>query len=174
MQKETLKLARKLQEVVKEKAVSLGFSAYGGNWSQELKDDWKLARQMEERVQEARQQKAYDKACENLEFKQLLAKAELAGEEAGQQNVPVPMTVVGGVPGEQAKSYYVSEGVCGFAWVDLYGVFAKWYAAYSGNGSKVWVSYGGQSMSRKEDYAEAFAAVLKEAGQVAYAGSRMD
>ena len=78
----------------------------------------------------------------------------------------------------------VADGVCGFAWVKVRPAnssFAKWLkrkgivtnVAYTG-GYDIWIRGYNQSMQRKEAHAEAMAAVLREAGIKAYAGSRMD
>jgi hypothetical protein len=92
------------------------------------------------------------------------------------------MTVTGGVPGEAAQSWYVSEGCCGFAWIEFKGTtpWARW-AKKAGKARKnyptgysIWVSEFGQSVDRKEAYAKAFAKVLKEHGVEAYANSRLD
>lgn len=117
-------------------------------------------------------------------FQAVYAKAVQAGMAAGQGAAPTPMVVVGGVPGETPKAWYVSEGACGFAWVNVRpgtSAFAKWLVAnkvarkaYEG-GVQIWVSEFNQSMARKEAYAEAMAAVFRnELGVKAYAGSRMD
>lgn len=109
---------------------------------------------------------------------ELFAKAHKAGMQAGNDITPTPMTVVGG-----GRSYYVGEGVCGFAWVNIKparGKFVQWLKA-NGKGHKsyyggydVWVGEFGQSMTRKEAYGRAFAQVLVEAGINAYMMSRMD
>ena len=86
------------------------------------------------------------------------------------------------------QSWHVSDGVCGFAWINIKAksgsnrrfinelkllkiasnnindftstvLFKK--DSYYG-GFTYWVHDGGQSMQRKEDFAHAFAAVLKE------------
>lgn len=117
-------------------------------------------------------------------FQAVYAKAVAAGMAAGNGMTPTPMVVVGGVPGEQQKAWYVSEGACGFAWVNVRpgtSSFAKWlrksgYArpAYEG-GMQIWVREFNQSMARKEAYATAMAEVFRnELGINAYAGSRMD
>jgi len=80
--------------------------------------------------------------------------------------------------------HYVSDGPCGFAWVNIKparGKFVKFLKdnnigrkdCYYG-GYTVWVSEFGQSMSRKENYARAFTSVLRENGLTAYNMSRMD
>jgi hypothetical protein len=100
--------------------------------------------------------------------------AHEAGMKAAAEVTPTPMVVRGYAP--------VEGGVCGFAWVKFPGVgkFAAW-AKRTGRARKgwpkgltVWVSEFGQSMTRKEAYARAFAAVLREKGVEAYAESRMD
>jgi hypothetical protein len=117
-------------------------------------------------------------------FETVYFNAVAAGMAAGQGAMPEPMVVVGGVPGETPKAWYVSEGACGFAWVNVKpgnSSFAKWLVknkfarkAYEG-GVQIWVSQFNQSMARKEAYAEAMAAMFRNAlGVKAYAGSRMD
>jgi hypothetical protein len=82
------------------------------------------------------------------------------------------------------QSWYVSEGACGFAWVNVSpgnSSFAKWLVknklaskAYHG-GVDIWISAHGQSIERKEAHAREMARVLKEKlGIKAYAGSRLD
>jgi len=121
------------------------------------------------------------------DFSDLVKKAEAAGMAALEAAKPVPM-IVGEADGFSnrfkpgAKLYYESEGACGFAWVWFKGntPFGRWMKragkASSGypTGLQVWVSEGGQSIARKEAYARAYAAVLKEAGITAYPGSRLD
>lgn len=80
------------------------------------------------------------------------------------------------------KAWICEGGVCGFAWVKVKGncAMARWLKKYKGarkgyyGGTELWVRGYGQSMSRKEAYAEAFAEVLRANGVTAYAGSRMD
>lgn len=123
------------------------------------------------------------------EFDTLFAKADKAGKLAASQRVPVPMVVQehsncldDSSPVRQ--SWMVEGGVCGFAWIHIYpgnspiANYAKknWGAgsAYHG-GVNIWVSDYGQSMTRKEAYAQAFAKTLYEAGyDKVYAMSRMD
>lgn len=124
----------------------------------------------------------------DLEFRELFDRANDAGLKAGEAIVPVPMVVI-----ERAnplddrspavKRWPVEGGVCGFAWITVRpgtSAFARWLAktklghtAYGG-GVSVWVGAFGQSMTRKEAYARAFADVLKAAGITAYAESRID
>lgn len=81
------------------------------------------------------------------------------------------------------KSYFVSDGVCGFAEIVISPgtcSFAKWLTKnnlarkhYYG-GVSIWVGEFNQSMQRKETYAHAFANILNKNGVKAYATSRMD
>lgn len=110
----------------------------------------------------------------------LWADAAAAGKAAGDAAVPDPMVVT---TGDGAKSWYVSEGPCGFAWVNVKpgtSAFARWLVkaglarkSYYG-GVDVWVSDYGQSIARKEAAARAIARVLSDAGITAYAQSRLD
>lgn len=129
-------------------------------------------------------------AMSKMQVKRLIKQAHTAGMKAGNAAAPTPMIV--GTPTElfgndidpTKKTYYVSEGVCGFAWVNVKpanGKTAKELVAqdmarkdsYYG-GVTVWVHQFNQSMVRKEAYARAFANVLETAGVRAYAQSRMD
>lgn len=112
-------------------------------------------------------------------FEAVYNQAVVAGRAAGEAVAPVPMTVVG-----QNQKWFVSEGVCGFAWVTIRpgnSSFAKWLvknklarAAYGG-GVQIWISAFNQSMQRKEACAAAMAEMFRnELGINAYAGSRMD
>ena len=78
----------------------------------------------------------------------------------------------------------MSDGVCGFAWVNIKparGKFVKYLKdndigrkdSYYG-GYTLWVSGFGQSLARKESYARAFAKHLEQNGITAIAMSRMD
>lgn len=120
------------------------------------------------------------------DFKALVAKAEAAGMAALVAAKPTPMVIteadIFGRPKPGAQRYYESEGPCGFAWIHFAGntEFGRWAkkndvarADYP-KGLCVWVSEGGQSVERKEAYARAYAAVLKEAGIDCYANSRLD
>lgn len=123
-----------------------------------------------------------------MDYKELCVKADTAGRAAAAKKVPTPMVVVGPVgldnkPQAGCQSYYVPSGVCGFAWVTVrpgnspcanYLKKLGWAKPAYGGGVQVWVSQYNQSMELKEAYAEAFAAVLRENGVNAYAGSRMD
>ena len=115
--------------------------------------------------------------------------ARKAGLEAGSNNSPTPMVVseadvLTGKRLENGRSWFVSEGVCGFAWVKVSPgncSFARWLVknklgrtAYNG-GVDIWISDFNQSMERKSACAEAMAEIFrKELGVRAYGDSRMD
>lgn len=129
-------------------------------------------------------------------FDLIVKEADAAGKAAVEKLEVVPMIV-----GQETSmfsnkidyskpTYYVADGVCGFAWVDV-------YPAYKGNTRagkeerkllesfgfrkndyaktyQLWVSAYNQSMQKKEAYARAYADVLRANGLKAYSGSRLD
>lgn len=128
-------------------------------------------------------------AQSTLSHAQLFDLADLAGRDAAEAAVPTPMIVVQRANPLDDNSPIVKQyepvmgGVCGFAWVVVRpgtSAFARWIKANKGarkhyyGGMELWVSRYGQSMERKEAYAQAFAKVLRDHGVDAYAGSRMD
>lgn len=120
---------------------------------------------------------------------ELFLKAHDAGNAAANAAVPTPMHVVQRAhPLDDSspivKRYApVMDGVCGFAWVRVTpgtSSFARWLTrtehgrkAYQG-GVSIWVGGYGQSYERKSAYADAFAAVLNEAGITARSEGRLD
>ena len=119
----------------------------------------------------------------------VLERAHLMGMDAGRRVGVTPMVV--GTPTElmgneidySKKTYVVEGGVCGFAGVVIKPARGKFvsYLKSIGMGNKhyyggwyVSVREFGQSLARKEAYAEAFAGVLKEVGMRVYVDSRMD
>lgn len=123
-------------------------------------------------------------------YQQLFDEAMDAGRKAAAAHTPAPMVV--GTPTNPLGSdidrtkpvYYVSSGVCGFAWVNIRPAtsgFAKWLkrtgkvkdTSYYG-GYNLWIGDYGQSLELKERHAEAMAHVLQKAGIKAYPMSRMD
>mgnify|MGYP001266901281 FL=1 len=119
----------------------------------------------------------------------LLERAHLMGMDAGRRVGVNPMIV--GTPTElmgneidySKKTYVVEGGVCGFAGVVIKPARGKFvsYLKSIGMGNKhyyggwyVSVREFGQSLARKEAYADAFADVLKEVGMRVYVDSRMD
>ena len=118
------------------------------------------------------------------------ADAHAQGVKAGNACSPTPMIVgtpttpLGNDIDYEKDVHYVSDGACGFAWINIKparGGFVKFLKdnkigrkdSYYG-GYTVWVSGFGQSLDRKTAYAQAFADVLKTNGITAYAMSRMD
>ena len=128
----------------------------------------------------------------NKRWPELFRMADEAGDLESRLSKPTPMVVSehenpfdDNSPVNQ--SWYVSEGVCGFAWVVFKPAthsFVKWMKEQGhagpnyGGGYSVWVRGYGQSMQRKEAYARAFAEVLRQAFDEKklriYAQSRMD
>ena len=111
-----------------------------------------------------------------------------AGEEAGNAYNPVPMIVQTHEncfddSSKVVAQDFISEGVCGFAWVLISparGKFVTWCRknnigglAYEG-GWRIGVRGFGQSMQRKEAYAEAFSNILNKYDIKSYYSSRLD
>jgi len=123
------------------------------------------------------------------EFEQLYQEAHKAGMAALAAKTPRPMVVQQRADplddnSEVVQEWFEPEGVCGFAWINVKpgtSRFARWLKAngkgrpdsYYG-GVTIWVREGNQSYELKMAYAEAFAAVLVEAGIKAYASGRLD
>lgn len=131
----------------------------------------------------------YKKATRD-EMQELYNMAHAAGHKAAVDTNPVAMIVgesvsfLGKEIDYSKPVYWVDEGACGFAWVNVKpgnSRFAKFlkemdYARsdeYYG-GVCVWVSAYGQSVDRKDAYARAFSTVLREYGVDAYSASRLD
>jgi hypothetical protein len=110
-------------------------------------------------------------------FAKLWNDAYAAGLAAVEQLAVRPMIVSGG-----GKQWFVADGVCGFAWVSLAGnsAFGKWgkakglFSKAYPKGVWYWVGEFNQSMQKKEAFAAAVAAHLRENGVDAYSDSRMD
>lgn len=129
-------------------------------------------------------------------FEMICAEAHEAGKAAVEKLEVVPMIVGSETSLFSNKidytkpTYYVADGVCGFAWVDI-------YPANKGNTREgkeerkmlerfgfrkndyektyqLWISAYNQSMQKKETYARAYANILRANGFKAYSGSRMD
>ena len=120
----------------------------------------------------------------------IYSEAHTKGMAAGNACTPTPMVVgepttpLGNDIDYSKDTYYVADGMCGFAWINIKparGKFVKYLKdnnigrkdSYYG-GYTIWVSGFGQSMTRKENYARAFVKVLNDNGLKAYAMSRMD
>ena len=127
-------------------------------------------------------------------FRKLWKLAREAAMKAGQEAVPTPMIVGTPTPDTffapegEAKldpgkpQYFVEDGVCGFAWVNVPGnsSFGRWLKK-NGYGRKgypkgidVSIHEFGQSMQRKEAAARAMAEVLRKGGVKARSQSWMD
>ena len=138
-------------------------------------------------------------ATRDARFAALVARAEAAGHAAAAAAIPTPMVVVetdglSDRPTPGGRSWVVNEGPCGFAWIVVRpggSSFARWakandearrpdgstYPAWSNHyygGLSRWVGEFGQSVTRKEAFATAYAEVLREAGINATSGSRLD
>ena len=119
---------------------------------------------------------------QTITVSELLKQAEAAGLKAGLEVSPNPVTFKDTHTGQ---TYDSAEGSCGFAWVNISPARGKFvnYLKKIGKGHKsyrggwdYWVSSQelGQSIIRKEAYADAFAKVLKEWGINCYSMSRLD
>ena len=135
----------------------------------------------------ARQIRKINKTTKN-EFAQIWKEAQKAGHKALEEAIPTPMIVnqhnnMLNDNSPVVKSYYVSEGACGFAWIEIHparGGFVNW-CRKNNIGSKgyyggwhIWVFEGGQSIDRKECYAKAARGVLRKYGIDASYNSRLD
>lgn len=153
----------------------------------------------------------------HLSYATALGEALMAGVKAAEALTPTPMIVgtpknmmaslMGGDDGgfdPAEPTYYVADGVCGFAWVQLKGSlkFQNWLLgkgasmhpasaeygdfrafvneprkdSYYG-GVSLWIGGYGQSHGRKVAFAHAFAASLSAAGidgLTVYAADRLD
>lgn len=129
-------------------------------------------------------------------FQVIFRDADAAGKAAVEKLEVVPMIVgqetslFSGKIDYSKQTYYVADGVCGFAWVDVYpankgntkaGKEERKLLEHFGfrkndyeKTHQLWVSAYNQSMQKKEAYARAFAEVLRVNGFKAYAGSRLD
>ena len=133
------------------------------------------------------------RASKYQKFNRIWSEAVKVAERAMQKCTPTPMIVAQHANplddnSEVTKSYYVPQGLCGFAWVNVSpgnSSFANWLKkqgharkSYRG-GVDIWIRVGGQSFELKEAYAYAMAEIFhanaKELGiRSAYANSRLD
>ncbi len=112
-------------------------------------------------------------------FNELWETAWQAGVKAAMAETPRPMFVTDqdGTPVD-----YVSEGPCGFAWINVPGntSFGKWLQKQGiarpdyPKGLSVWISDYSQSYYRKAAHAKAMAGVLEANGIKCSARSRLD
>ncbi len=104
----------------------------------------------------------------DLVYETLYAEAVRRGQDAGEQCIPVPMVVEQHVNplddnSPVRRSWEVSDGVCGFAWVlfpDCRKPFVKWLLdvghagkRYGKPGATIWIMSHNQSMARKMAHA---------------------
>jgi len=128
-------------------------------------------------------------AMSKVYCEKLLERAHLMGMDAGRSVgvtpmvVGTPTTLFGSEIDYSKKTYFVEGGVCGFAGVVIKPARGKFvsYLKSIGIGNKhyyggyyVSVREFGQSLTRKEAYASAYAKVLSEVGMSCYVDSRMD
>jgi len=106
-------------------------------------------------------------------FAKLYQAAHAAGLDAGKSAMPIPMVFEGGVPGQKKTTYVVEDGPCGLVTIKLHSAsnFAKFLIAnkiakkgFDWRVANIFVYDFGQSLVRQEAYADAFVAVLKNAG----------
>lgn len=122
--------------------------------------------------------------------KEIYEEAYEAGLKAGNAIQVTPIVVgtelepFSGEIDYSKKTYFVAEGLCGFAWVNINparGNFVKYlkeinagHKSYYG-GYDVWVREFNQSHTRKVAFARAFADVLRKYGfDRVYAQERLD
>jgi len=129
-------------------------------------------------------------------FEAVCQKADTAGRSAVEKLQVIPMIVgqeTGFFSGKidySKPTEYVADGVCGFAWVDVYPEYKGntrlgkderrilenngFKKRFEGKTYYKWVSDYNQSMQKKEAYARAFAEILRDNGVKAYSGSKLD
>lgn len=119
-------------------------------------------------------------------FSKIFEDAHNAGMEAANKCIPIPMVVQEHENqlddnSEVVKEWLVNDGVCGFAWVEIKpgncsaAHYVKKNILQRKNARAIiFVNYFGQSMQKKQAYANAYASVLNNNGIKAYSYSRMD
>lgn len=125
------------------------------------------------------------------EYQRIWNKAMDEGQKAGYEAIPQPMVVqqhenMLNDASPVTEEWIVSDGVCGFAWVNIRPAthsFVRWLKktgllrqdakSYYG-GVDIWIGDHNQSMTRKEAHAVAMARVFTEAGIPAHPMSRLD
>lgn len=120
-----------------------------------------------------------EREARHSHYSQLWEAAWNAGTKAANETIPRAMVVI---DGEGNPVDYISEGPCGFAWLNVPGnsSFGKWLKKFRGarpdypTGLCVWISDYNQSHARKAAHAYAMARVLQDNGIVCHARSRLD
>lgn len=136
--------------------------------------------------------KAEQATARYAEYQEWMTACSEIATAAYRNAQPAPMAVyetvgLSDAPKPGGSSWYVSEGVCGFAWVTIHPAtssFARWlskekigYKAYTGGWQipmHYFVGQMGQSMERAEAAAYAVANLLCREGIDTHASSRMD
>lgn len=126
---------------------------------------------------------------EKVNFQEIADQAHQVGLKALQACSPTPMVVQQHTnmlddSSPVKKQWYVSDGVCGFAWINIKPATSQFvrFLKSVGIGSKdsyyggwtIWVHEGNQSYEKKMAYARAYAKALQDAGINAYASGRLD
>jgi hypothetical protein len=123
--------------------------------------------------------------------RKIFEEARVAGRAAGVAATPksmvvgTPTTLLGDDIDSTKPTYYVPDGVCGFAWVVIrpgnsslarhaVKLAIGGSGGRGGGGVSIWVRDHDQSLERKNRHARAYAEVLGAYGVTAYAESRMD
>lgn len=128
-------------------------------------------------------------------FEEIFNEAHAAGMAAVEKLNVVPMVVAQhenqmNDNSPIVKSWFVADGVCGFAWVNIKpgnspfakylktvevpGILAQGHKDDYYGGVTMWVGGFNQSMQKKEAYGGGFAGILQQYGIKAYMSSRMD
>lgn len=122
------------------------------------------------------------------DYRLIWNEAHKAGAEAADDCTPEPMVIQEREnqwddDSPVKKSYFVPQGVCGFAWIIVRPAtcgFARWCRKNKGTskayygGEQIWISAYGQSYEKKKAYAGAFAATLYDYDIKAYSAGRLD
>lgn len=112
-----------------------------------------------------------------MDCEAIYQEAVTAGHAAVDATTVTPMVVTDG-----KTNYFVADGPCGFAWINVPGnsQFGKFLKKEKGCGNghptgiSWWIGEYNQSMQKKETFACAAANVLRKYGIEARPGSRMD
>ena len=136
-------------------------------------------REARERFYQMIQEKYQEKDQREADYQRIYQEAYEAGRQAGNGHAPQPMTVI---DKQTAQQWYVSEGMCGFAWIIVKDrKFGNWLVkngygrrdSYN-HGVNIWISEYSQSYERKVEHARAMAHVFDKNMIRCYAGSRLD
>ncbi len=155
---------------------STGKSKYCRHHRDEARANWLS------KIQHSAQERYERDSAHNSVWQDALKAARKAHAEA----LPTPMVVTEseGPNGTTGRTWYVSEGACGFAYVNVHPgncSFAIWAVkhagfrkAYRGGVSSSSFNFGSQSYERASAAAQAAVDILRAAGIKAYADCRLD